>query len=85
MTADMQTVLLTTVNAPYQNHLDVSGLAAALMDGNVALGQVSSFFTETTVDLQKDFADQQGISLDILMQVAGAFKDWSGQDVALVA
>jgi len=85
MTADMQTVLLTTVNAPYQNHLDAGELAAALIGGNIALGQVSSFFTEIEIDLQKAFAQEQGIPSEVLVQVADAFKNWSGQDVALVA
>lgn len=85
MTHDMQTALLTTVNAPYQNQLDASGLAAALKSANVALGQVSSFFTETGVETQKAFAVEHGISADALTHVAGAFQGWSGQSVALIA
>lgn len=85
MTQDMQTALLTTVNAPYQMQLDADGLAAALKSGDVALGQVSSFFTETAVETQKAFADQHGISADALADVAGSFQDWSGQSVALIA
>lgn len=85
MTQDMQTALLTTVNAPYQNQLDAGALAVALKSEDVALGQVSSFFTETDVATQKAFAHEHGISDDALTHVAGVFKDWSGQSVPLVA
>ncbi|MBW8636275.1 hypothetical protein K1W69_03665 [Hoeflea sp. WL0058] len=83
MTHDTQTALLTTVNAPYQNQLDAGGLAAALKSGNVALGQVSSFFMEIDVETQKAFALEHGISNDTLAHVASVFQDWSGQSVAL--
>lgn len=85
MTHDMQTALLTTVNAPYQNQLDAGGLAAALKSEDVYVGQVSSFFTETDVETQKAFAFEHGISADALTHVAGVFQDWSGQPVPLVA
>lgn len=85
MTHNMQTALLTTVNAPYQNQLDAGGLAAALKSGEVTLGQVSSFFTETAVETQKAFAHQHGISPDVLSDVASTFQDWSGHSVALIA
>ena len=85
MTVDVQTALLTTVNAPYQVQLDAGALAVALSAGDVALGQVSSFFTETSVDAQKAFAHEQGISTDTLKLAAVAFKNWSGQYVALIA
>lgn len=78
-------LLLTTVNAPYKTQLDASELAAALKDGDVALGQVSSFFTEIDVETQMAFAAQYGISSDTLAEVAGSFQVWSGQSVALVA
>lgn len=85
MTHDMQIALLTTVNSPYQNQLDASDLAAALKSENVALAQVSSFFTETDVEAQKAFAIEHGISVDDLTHVAGVFQDWSGQSAPLVA
>ena len=85
MTQDMQTALLTTVNAPYQNQLDAGELAAALKSENVALGQVSSFFTETDVETQKSFASDHGISDTALTHIAGVFQEWSGQMVPLVA
>lgn len=85
MTHDMQTALLTTVNAPYQNQLDAGELAAALKNEHVVLGQVSSFFTETDVETQKAFAIEHGMSVDALAHVAGVFRDWSGQSAPLVA
>lgn len=85
MTHDLQTALLTTVNAPYQNQLDAGALAAALKSGDLVLGQVSSFFTEADVEMQKAFAAQHNIAADALTDLAGAFQDWSGQSVPLVA
>lgn len=85
MTHDLQTALLTTINAPYQNQLDAGGLAAALKSGNLDLGQVSSFFTEISVETQKAFAAQHDIAAAALADLAGAFQDWSGQSVPLVA
>lgn len=84
MKNEMQATLLTTVNAPYQKQLDASGLAAALKEGNLALGQVSSFFTETAVETQKAFAKKYGIAPDVLSDIATTFKDWSGQSVPLI-
>ncbi|MCP4303846.1 MAG: hypothetical protein GY788_02990 [bacterium] len=80
----MQKALLTTVNAPYRNQLDAGELAAALKNGDVALGQVSSFFTETGIETQKAFAKEHDISANALAKVADAFQQWSGQSVALV-
>ncbi|MEO4040838.1 hypothetical protein AAFN47_04425 [Hoeflea sp. CAU 1731] len=83
MTLDMQTALLTTVNASYQDQLDAGGLAVALKSENAALGQVSSFFMKIDGETQKAFALEHGISNDALAHVASVFQDWSGQSVAL--
>lgn len=85
MTHEMQSTLLTTVNAPYQTYLDGSALAAALSAGDVKLGQVNSFFTETSAEDQKAFAKLHGIPESVLVETAEAFADWSGQDLALLA
>jgi len=81
----MQTALLTTVNAPYQVTLDAGELAAALQAGEIELGQITSFFTETPVPAQKAFASSFGVSSETLAQTAKKFADWSGQPVILVA
>ena len=73
MTHAMQTALLTTVNAPYQIYLDAAGLAEALVTGEIATGLVGSFFTETSVEIQKSFAQKHGIDLGILEQTAIEF------------
>jgi len=85
MTHDIQTALLTIVNAPYQNQLGAGELAAEFKTGDVALGQVSPFFTETAIEGQKAFAHEHGISPAMLSDIAGIFQDWSGQSVALIA
>jgi len=85
MTQEMQTALLTTVNAPYQTYLDGSALAAALNAGDITNGQVSSFFTETTVADQKAFAKLHGLPDETLTATATAFAAWSGQKPPLLA
>jgi len=83
MTHPMQTALMTTVNAPYQVTLDAGALAAALQTGQIELGQIASFFTETPVAAQKAFASSFGVSSETLAQTAKKFADWSGQPVVL--
>lgn len=85
MTQAMQTALLTTVNAPYQNYLDAGGLSVAISNGDIKLGQICSFFTETDANTQKAFAAEFGISHDKLSDVAKDFSNWSGQEVELAA
>ncbi len=84
MNLEMQTVLMTTLNAPYQTHLDAGALAAAIKTNDVSTGQIASFFSETAVDMQKAFAEDFGISSDQLTQAAQSFAHWSGQTVALL-
>lgn len=85
MTKAMQTALLTTVNAPYQVTLDADALAAALLAGDIQIGQVGSFFTETPVAAQIAFASSYRISSETLAETAKAFANWSGQSVDLAA
>ena len=85
MTQEMQSTLLATVNAPYQTYLDGSALAAALSAGDVELGQVNSFFMETTVKDQKAFAKLHGVPGSVLVAAAESFADWSGHKPALLA
>ena len=79
----MQTAILTTVNAPYQDYLGADELAAAISNASFTLGQVGSFFTETPADAQLAFGQEYGITADKLHQLAHSFADWSGQSVTL--
>ncbi|WP_299752936.1 hypothetical protein [uncultured Tateyamaria sp.] len=85
MTNAMQTVILTTVNAPYQTILDAGQLALAISKQDIKLAQVGSFLTETSVEAQIAFAEAHGISKATLEATATQFADWSGQPVALAA
>ncbi|MDE0695569.1 MAG: hypothetical protein OXH76_07005 [Boseongicola sp.] len=78
-------MLLTTVNAPYRTRMDGRQLAAALSAGNVSLGQVNSFFMETSVKDQKAFAKLHEVPESVLVAAAGSFADWSGYKPALLA
>ncbi len=84
MTLDMQTTILTKVNAPYQNYLEADALADAISNGRISVGQVASFFTETSVDVQRAFAKEFDISEDQLTRTAKSFTVWTGQAVALL-
>ena len=85
MTHEMQSTLLTTVNAPYQTCLDGSALAAALSAGDIKLGQVNSFFMETSSEDQQAFAKLYGMPESVLVEAAESFANWSGQELALLA
>ena len=85
MTQEMQSTLLTTVNAPYQTYLDGGALAAALSAGDVKLGQVNSFFMETSSEVQQAFAKLHGVPESTLIEAAESFADWSGQELTLLA
>ena len=80
----MQSMLLTTVNAPYRTRMDGSQLAAALSAGDVSLGQVNSFFMETSVKDQKAFAKLHGVPGRVLVASAKSFASWSGYKPALL-
>lgn len=85
MNQELQTALRTTVNVPYQTHLDSSALAAALNAGEISIGQVNSFFMEVTVPDQLAFAKLHGVREAILIESAKAFATWSGQNPAILA
>lgn len=85
MNLEMQTALLTTVNAPYHTHLDGSALAAALNAGEITIGQVNSFFMEVTVPDQLAFAKLHGVQEATLIETAKAFAIWSRQNPAILA
>ncbi len=85
MTQEMQSTLLTTVNAPYRTYMDGSALAAALCAGDVKSGQVNSFFMETSCEIQRAFAKLHGIPESVLVEAAESFANWSGQDLSLLA
>ncbi|MGR3814758.1 MAG: hypothetical protein ACU0AU_11730 [Cognatishimia activa] len=85
MNQDTQTVLLTTVNAPYQTYREGSASAAALNAGEITIGQVNSFFMEAKVADQLAFAKQHGVRIATLIETAKAFAIWSGQNPAILA
>lgn len=62
MTQAIQTAMLTTVNAPYQDYLDAGELAAAISNAGFTLGQVGSFFTEIPAETQLAFGQEMGIN-----------------------
>lgn len=80
----MRPILLATVNAPYQTYLDGPALAAALNAGDIAKGQVNSFFMETSLEQQKAFAKFHGVLDETLTATAMAFAAWSGQKLAIL-
>lgn len=85
MTNALETAVLTTVNAPYRTYLDAKGLVTSIVDGQVSVAQVGSFFTEIAPETQRAFATQHGVSEAALVRTASAFQSYSGQDVALAA
>lgn len=83
MIKDLETAVLTTVNAPYRTYLDAEGLAASIANGQISVAQVGSFFTEIAPEVQRAFAIRYGVSEAALVRTASSFRKYSGQDVAL--
>ncbi len=81
-------LVLSTVNAPYSEKLDVQELVHCLLDpasARAACGPMSSFFGDVEPELQIAFAETYGISHDQLVAAAKAFAEFSGQSYPLAA
>jgi len=79
-------LILTTVNAPYSQHLDAHELVGFLLDPSAARtvpGHMSSFFGEVRLELQLEFASMFGISKQQLVAAAKSFASYSGQSYPL--
>ncbi|MDB5504844.1 MAG: hypothetical protein JWR89_4746 [Tardiphaga sp.] len=79
-------LVLTTVNAPYSQHLDALELVGFLLDHSAAKtvpGHMSSFFGEVKPELQLEFASMFGISKPQLVAAARSFATYSGQPYPL--
>ena len=79
-------LVLTTVNAPYSQHLDAYELVAFLLDHSAAKtvpGHMSSFFGEVKPELQIEFAQMFGVSEPQLVAAAKSFATYSGQSYPL--
>lgn len=80
-TCDVETLVLSTMNAPYRVKLIVNGLIECLHDPakmRAAAGPMSSFFYDVHIELQRRFAADHGIPEDVLGNAAGLFDSWSG-------
>lgn len=81
--ANVDSLVLATVNAPYSMKLDATALAEYLRapaSMRNALGPMSSFFYDVDIGLQKKFALSHNISLNTLSSAAALFGTWSGLD-----
>lgn len=86
--SSVDSLVLSTVNAPYSNKLDAMTLANCILEpakSKTAAGPMSSFFYEVSPDLQIAFAEGHGISIAALKAAATFFDAWSGQKSALAA
>jgi len=84
----IDSLVLSTVNAPYSQKLDAATLVSCILDpvkGKVAAGPLSSFFYDVSPKLQMDFAKAHGISVAVLRNAAASFDAWSGQKSHLLA
>lgn len=87
-TMTTETLILTTVNAPYSQKLSAQQLAHCLVDAQAAKtlpGHMSSFFGDVSPDLQVAFAALFSISKASLVNAATAFSQYSGQSYPLAA
>lgn len=86
--SSVDSLVLSTVNAPYSKKLDAMTLANYILEpakSKTAAGPMSSFFYEVSPDLQFAFAEAHGISVAALKAAAAFFDAWSGNKSALAA
>ncbi|WP_159949971.1 hypothetical protein [Rhizobium sp. 18065] len=84
----IDSLVLSTVNAPYSKKLDASALVTCILDAvqsKAAAGPMSSFFYEVSPKLQMEFAKAHGVSIAVLLNAAASFDAWSGQKSQLLA
>jgi hypothetical protein len=84
----VETLVLSTVNAPHSKQLDAQALVCCLKNPTAAKeipGHMAAFFGEVEPSLQKDFAHKFGISDAELSVSATAFSNYSGEQYPLAA
>lgn len=82
-----ETLVLTTVNAPYSEKLDGEALAHCIKHPSAAKskpGHMSSFFGDVSLEAQKEFAAAFGISTPALVDAAKEFASYSGETYPLI-
>jgi hypothetical protein len=83
----IDSLVLSTVNAPYSKKLDAIGLVACIFDpveSKAAAGPMSSFFYDVSPALQMEFAKAHNIPMAVLRAAAASFDAWSGQTSRLL-
>jgi hypothetical protein len=81
MKANVDSLVLATVNAPYSKKLDAAAVVFYLKNPSLmkgAAGPMSSFFYDVQLDLQRQFASSHGVSSSELSTSAAFFDAWSG-------
>ncbi len=84
MDKNFDSIVLTTVNAPYKNKLGAAQLAASLQNVDAAqasLGQVLSFFTEVSIANQAGFAKAHGVEQSGHSALAAYLSHQTGQNI----
>lgn len=77
----IDSLVLSTVNAPYSKKLDAMTLVAMILEpakSKAAAGPMSSFFYDVSPKLQLEFAKAHGISVECLEAASQFFDAWSG-------
>lgn len=85
MSQNIDSLVMTTVNAPYGNMLDRQTLVFCLKnptDVRFFSGPMSSFFTDVSAELKREFADFHGITEIEMNAASDAFSAWSGKEAA---
>lgn len=84
MVENFDSIVLTTVNAPYQHKVGAAQLAASLQNVDSAqgsLGQVLSFFTEVSTANQIGFAKAHGVEQSGHRALAAYLSQQTGQNI----
>jgi hypothetical protein len=77
----LDTLVLTTVNAPYKRNIDSAALQACLADARIDDWQVhvANFFTDVSTSAMLGFATAHGISRRQLAETYRAIKARTGE------
>jgi hypothetical protein len=81
MKANVDSLVLATMNAPYSRKLNVAEVVQCLKKPSRTkgtAGPMSSFFYDVQLDLQRKFALSNDVSLSELAAAAAFFDAWSG-------
>ena len=76
-------IITATVNSPFKSYMGVELIVDALQNCKPNYSQIYSFFTEISVEDQRDFARSNGISESKLIESAELISHLAGYEMPI--